>query len=259
MYPVLYIYTFYSWHTTLFLDPSPLHVGVVPSEYNHSESHVYENLPHQTASSPTQPQPPWTPTVVTSEVEPVGKQRRRSNLHLITPKPFTLNSKPTPFSSVNNVSSLPQYRSVSSNLDQSEAPLQSNNIQSNQSQPSFQNGGVNADSSQSNGTYQPTEPMRTQPAIKTPPPPPVRESSKYITAEVSQQNFADILGKSPTNRNYERPLPTILKKGKNNRALNKARYMTISSSEPVKLEKSSPQSPKLRSQAGDLITSVSAN
>ncbi|XP_052220641.1 uncharacterized protein LOC127837513 isoform X3 [Dreissena polymorpha] len=237
-------------------DPPPLHVGVVPSEYTHSESHVYENLPHQMASSPTQPQPPWAPAVVTSEVEPVGKQRRRSNLHLITPKPFTLNSKPTPFSSVNNVSSLPQYRSVSSNLDQTDAPLQSINIQNNQSQPSLQNGGVNADLSKSNDTYQPTESMRTQPSNKTPPPPPVRESSKYITAEVSHQNFADILGKSPTNRNYERPVPTILKKGKNNRALNKMRYMTISSSEPVKLEKSSPHSPKLHSQAGDLITSL---
>jgi len=173
----------------------------------------------------------------------LGAPRRRSNLHLITPKPFSLNSKPTPYSSVH---SLPSSSYDNPAIDQSDASLHNHNTQISQSQPSLDNS--NIEMNQSNDTYKPAEPMKIQTSNKTPPPPPVRGTSK---------NFKDMFTTSQTNRNFDPPVPAILRKGRSNRVGNKARYLTISSSQPVKLEKTSPQSPKIRSQAGDLFTSVS--
>ncbi|XP_052798632.1 uncharacterized protein LOC128230418 isoform X11 [Mya arenaria] len=232
-------------------DPPPLRVGVIPSDYSDSVNHVYENLPQQKTApaDDTEEKKPWAPSVNTDVANPSGTQRRRSNLHLMTPKPFSLNSKPTPFTSVYT-----SFSTASQILPQTDAPLLNHNTQLSQSQPSFET--MNFEKSQSNATYKPTEPIKMQHTNKTPPPPPVRDSSRYRTSEVNPQSFQDLFAKSPTNRNFDPPVPSILKKGKNNRALNKGRYMTISSSEPVKLEKSSPQSPKLHSQAGDLISSM---
>lgn len=197
---------------------------------------------------------PWS-ALLKDEEPSTGTQRRRSNLHLMAPKPFSLNSKPTPYSSVNNVSSSSVYNSQ--NLDQSDAPLHNHNTQDSQSQ-SFSDNMNNFESNQSNDSYKPTEPVTEQLTSKTPPPPPVRGTSKYITADVSNlENLKEMFKKSTTNRNYEQPVPAILKKGRNARNSQKGRFMTISSSEPIKLEQNALQSPKLHSQAGDLITSVS--
>lgn len=228
----------------LILDPPPLRVGVIPSDYNDSANHVYENLPQQKPTAPSEADAklPWLQT--TDDGSSTGTPRRRSNLHLMTPKPFSLNSKPTPYSSVHSLPSTSLYDNQ--NIDTSHASSHIHNTQISQSQPSLDNS--NIEMNQSNDTYKPAEPMKTQSSNKTPPPPPVRGTSK---------NFKDLFTSSHTNRNFEQPVPSILKKGRNARAGNKARYLTISSSQPVKLEKTLPQSPKLRSQAGDLFTSVS--
>ncbi|XP_053383535.1 pleckstrin homology domain-containing family A member 7-like isoform X5 [Mercenaria mercenaria] len=232
-------------------DSPPLRVGVIPSDYN-DNTHVYENLPQQKSTSSDEQKLPWA--ALLKDEEPVsGTQRRRSNLHLMTPKPFSLNSKPTPYSSVNNVSSSSMYNSQ--NLDQSDAPLHNHNTQDSLSQ-SFNDNLNNFENNQSNDNYKPTEQMTVQLTNRTPPPPPVRGTSKYITADVSNlENLKEMFKKSSSNRNYEPPVPAILK-GRNARNSQKGRYLTISSSEPIKLEQNALQSPKLHSQAGDLITSM---
>lgn len=249
MYNVLYsVFTLYSIFTPaspfpLILDPPPLRVGVIPSDYNDSTNHVYENLPQQKSTAPSEADAklPWLSTT-TDDTNSSGTQRRRSNLHLMTPKPFSLNSKPTPYSSVHSLPSSSLYDNQTP--DQSDASLHNHNTQISQSQPSLDSNIV--ESSQSNDTYKPAEPVKVQSSNKTPPPPPVRGTSK---------NFK--FTSSSTNRNFEPPMPAILRKGKTGRAGDKTRYQTISSSQPVMLEKTSPQSPKIRSQAGDLFTSVS--
>lgn len=174
----------------------------------------------------------------------------------MTPKPFSLNSKPTPYSSINNVSSSSTYNSQ--NIDQSDAPLHNHNTQDSQSQPFLSDNMNNFEGNQSNARNKPIEPMTTQATKKTPPPPPVRGTSRYLTTDSAQlENLKEMFQKTTSNRNYETPVPAILKKGRNARNAQKGRYLTISSSEPVKLEKSSLLSPKLHSQAGDLISSVS--
>lgn len=227
-------------------------MGVIPSDYN-DNTHVYENLPQKSTSS-TEEKLPWA-ALVKDDGAGSGTQRRRSNLHLMAPKPFSLNSKPTPYSSVNNVSQSSMYNSQ--NLDQSDAPL--HNTHNTQDSQSLSDNLNNFESNQSNDSYKPTEPMTTQLSNKTPPPPPVRGTSKYITTDVPNlETFKEMLKKSSSNRNYEIPVPAILKKGRNARNSQKGRYLTISSSEPIKLEQNISQSPKLHSQAGDLITSVSS-
>ncbi|XP_060565630.1 uncharacterized protein LOC132724715 isoform X3 [Ruditapes philippinarum] len=230
-------------------DSPPLRVGVIPSDYN-DNTHVYENLPQQKSSSSTEEKLPWA-ALVKDDGAASGTPRRRSNLHLMAPKPFSLNSKPTPYSSVNNIS---MYNSQ--NLDQSDAPLHNNhNTQDSQSHSISDN--LNTfENNQSNDSYKPTEPMATQLSNKTPPPPPVRGTSKYIADVPNLERFQEMLKKSSSNRNYEIPVPAILKKGRNARNSQKGRYLTISSSEPIKLEQNISQSPKLHSQAGDLITSM---
>lgn len=238
-----------------FVEPPTIRIGVVPSDYTDSMNHVYENLPQQKSPSPadTDVRKPWQPAVEPEVSNPSGPQRRRSNLYLMTPKPFSLNSKPTPFTSVFTSSSTANFSSP--NLDQPDAAIHNQNTLLTQSQPILHNSKI--ESNKSNVAYEPTEPLAAKITNKTPPPPPVRDSSRFRTSEVNPKAIEEMFAKSSTSRNFEPPVPAILKKGKNNRALNKTRYMTISSSEPVKLEKSSPQSPKLHSQAGDLITSVS--
>lgn len=253
---MLYMYIFYYplYNFFHFLDLPTLHIGVIPSDYN-GIAHVYENLPQQKAAS-TEQKFPWS-ALLKEDENASGTKRRRSNLHLMAPKPYSLNSKPTPYSSVNNIASSSVYNSQKHN--QSDAPLHNHNTQDSQSQP-FSDSMNNVESNQSNGSYKPTEPMAVQLTSRTPPPPPVRGTSKYLTADASQiENLKEMFKKSSTNRNYEPPVPAILKKGRNARNAQKGRYLTISSSEPIKLEQNALQSPKHYSQAGDLISSVSSN
>ena len=210
-----------------FVDP-PLRVGVIPSHPDYTDAApVYENLPQQKSNVSSVKH--WA-AILNNNDTVSGHERRRSNLQLMTPKPFT------PYNNQTNHS----YPSVTSP----------------EPQPSFS---------------------------RTPPPPPVR-GQKLIQPEIGSQSYSSLpvtmtttvnghvspssqrspLGQSssPGQRDllkvpaWEKPVP------RNKRIIvpkrsNKGRYLTISSSQPVKLEKSSPQSPKLHSQAGDLITSVS--
>ena len=226
----------------LFTDP-PLRVGVIPSHPEYTDSApVYENLPQQ-KSSVISPIKPWA-SVLADSNNPSTTERRRSNLQLMAPKPYT------PY----NGHSQPQ-----SQISQSYTSIPAENPP-----PGFS---------------------------RTPPPPPVR-GQKLIQPESSSQSYSSLpfsmtttlnghvspqgqrsphspgqgQSSSPRQRDllkvpsWEKPIPR--NKGRiigPRRTANKGRYLTISSSRPIKLEKekTSPQSPKLHSQAGDLITSVS--
>lgn len=211
----------------LFFSEPPLRVGVIPSHSEYTDpAPVYENLPQQ-KSSVISPVKPWA-SILPDANNPNSTERRRSNLQLMAPKPYT------------------PYGSQSfSNVTATDLP------------PGFS---------------------------RTPPPPPIR-GQKLIQPESSSQSYSSLPATMTTTMNghispqeqrsprgqssfgdmdflkvpaWEKPVP----KNKTRiigpkRAANKGRYLTISSSQPIKLEKTSPQSPKLYSQAGDLISSVS--
>ena len=260
----------------IFIDPPPLRVGVIPSEtsdYTDSNFPVYENLPQTKSSSSSDPSSgsaPWA-SVASDNNNPTGTQRRRSLLHLMTPKPF---NKTTQYSSVNNIST----PHSNPETDQSDSFLNTQPIESSQSlglehkpfdfETSQSNGlehkPFHFESSLLNASHTSTDPVMQMINSKTPPPPPVRGTSKRITLD-SFPTFRNQVQKNrgeipPPPRNYVLPEPVILNKKspRNSRAINKERYLTISSSQPVKLEQNSLQSPKLQSQAGDLISSVSS-
>ena len=188
---------------------------------------MYENLPQQ-KSNTTSSVKNWA--AILKDADNIsGTERRRSNLQLMTPKPFT------PY-----------------------------NNQGNQSYPIV------------------TSPDPPAGFSRTPPPPPIR-GQKLIQPENSSHSYSSLPVSMTTTMNghispqsqrspsgqsspgqrdflkvpaWEKPVPKNKSRIIPKRS-NKGRYLTISSSQPVKLEKTSPQSPKLHSQAGDLITSVS--
>ena len=187
---------------------------------------VYENLPQQ-KSSVTSPVKPWA-SILPDSNNPNATERRRSNLQLMAPKPYT------PYGS----------QSVT-NIPASDPP------------PGF-------------SRTPPPPPIRGQKLIQ-----PERDSQSYsslpasmtatMNGHVSPQDQRSSLGPNAFEQKDLLKVPMWEKPVHKNRkqiigprrAANKGRYLTISSSQPIKLEKTSPQSPKLYSQAGDLISSVS--
>ncbi|KAK3598782.1 hypothetical protein CHS0354_020894 [Potamilus streckersoni] len=181
-----------------------LKISSVPSQYTHSDFPVYENLPKSKASTTANP---WSIILPNSD-NVTGSARRRSLLHLMTPKPFT------PFNSQNTLTSV------------SMTNLGSTRFASEPFIPqlkAFQNSAAST------------------------------TGAVTMNSNFDQQGYPG-MSKDTLPRPWEKRDPEITAKKSS-----RGRYMTISSTQPIKLEKSpGPTSPTLHTAAGDLITPMDA-
>ena len=235
-----------------FPDP-PLRVGVIPSHSDYQDSApVYENLP-QPSSSVISPVKPWT-AILSDSNNPSSTERRRSNLQLMAPKPYT------PY----NRQSQPQSQTVQS---YSGIPAENPPEGFSRTPPPPPVRGQKLIQPETTGQSYTAAPFSMTSALNGHVSP-QGQRSPHSPGQNRRSPHSPGLGRRSSPRQqdllkvpaWEKPIPK--NRGRiigPRRSANKGRYLTISSSQPIKLEKekSSPQSPKHRSQAGDLISSVS--